>query len=300
MLSRGLHGHRERGLEDDSRHNSSLSFIARLRSNGELMSLNLRKLGVAPLPIAAALIFAFAVFGIGEQLVYQSVFLEVILNIFLVLAISIVVARISLKSFFSTGSVNVLLLGTAVLAFGTMATLGGAVSSIDVNKGIAVYAFGAMVAGGLHLASAILTYRGGPRRIAHLRLRAGSCYIGTVAFLTILSVLSIESVLPASFGEPGSIAQRAAAATTVSLFTISAILFSRVYLRSHNPILYWYSLALWATAVGFLSFFATKGNGDPLLWTGIASVCIGSIYFLFSILSVPSFRKDRGPPEKLD
>src|SRR6266568_1795741 len=199
------------------------------------MSFNLRKLGVAPLPVAAILALGFGVFGIGEELIYPSVLLEVILNVFLILAISVVVARISVKSFFSTGSLNVLLLGTAVLAFGTM------------------------------------------------------------AFLTTLSVLAIESILPASFGEPGSIIQRASAATTVLLFTISAILFSRVYLRSHNPILYWYSLALWATAVGFLSFFATKGNGDPLLWTGIASICVGSVYFLVSILVVPNLRSGRKP-----
>ncbi len=260
-----------------------------------LMSLNLRKLGIAPLPIAAILTLAFAVFGIGEELIYQSVLLEVLLNIFLVLAVSIIVARVSVKSFLSTGSVNVLLLGTAVLAFGTMATLGGAVSSIDVNKGIAVYSFGALTAGGLHLSSAILTYRGSPKRTERLRLRAGAFYIGTIAFLTTLSVLAIESILPAGFGEPGSMAQRAAAATSVSLFTVSAILFSRVYLRSHNPILYWYSLALWATAVGFLSFFATKGNGDPLLWTGIASICVGSVYFLVSILVVPNLRSGRKP-----
>ncbi|TMI57241.1 hypothetical protein E6H14_07505 [Candidatus Bathyarchaeota archaeon] len=263
------------------------------------MSLNLRKLGVAPLPVAAILTLAFAVFGIGEELIYQSVLLEILLNVFLVLAVSIIVARVSVKSFLSTGSLNVLLLGTAVLAFGTMATLGGAVSSIDVSKGIAVYSFGALTAGSLHLASAILTYRGSPRRNARLKLRAGACYLGTVTFLTTLSILAIESLLPASFGQTGSIAQRAAAATTVSLFTISAILFSRVYLRSHNPILYWYSLALWATAVGFLSFFATKGNGDPLLWTGIASVCVGSVYFLFSILAVPNSRSDRKPPEQV-
>jgi len=263
------------------------------------MSFNLRKLGVAPLPVAAILALGFGVFGIGEELIFPSVLLEVILNVFLILAISVVVARISVKSFFSTGSLNVLLLGTAVLAFGTMATLGGAVSSIDVNKGIAVYGFGAITAGGLHLASAVLTYRGSPRRATRLKLRAGACYIGTITFLTTLSVLAIDSILPASFGEPGSIIQRASAATTVLLFTISAILFSRVYLRSRNPILYWYSLGLWATAVGFLSFFATKGNGDPLLWTGIASVCVGSIYFLFSILAVPNLRSNRKPPEHL-
>ena len=261
------------------------------------MGLNFRKLGVVPLPIAAILTLGFAVFGIGGGLIYQSVLLEVLLSIFLILTVSIIVARVSVKSFLSTGSVNVLLLGTAVLAFGTMSTLGGVVSSIDVNKGIAVYSLGALTAGGLHLSSAILTFRGGPKRSARLRLRAGACYIGTIAFLTMLSVLAIESVIPAAFGETGSMAQQAAAAMTVLLFTISAILFSGVYLRSHNPILYWYSLALWATAVGFISFSATKGNGDPLLWTGIASVCVGSLYFLVSILAVPNLRSDGKPPD---
>lgn len=252
-----------------------------------MFSLRPRKLGIAPLPLAALFTLAFAFFGIGETLIYQSVLLEVLLNVVVILGVSIVVARISLKSFLSTGSVNVLLLGTAVLAFGTMATLGGAVSSIDLNKGIVVYSLGALTAGGLHLSSAILTYRGGPRRDAGLRLRAVSCYAGVIGFLTTLSVLSIESIIPGGFGVTGSFAQRGSAATTVVLFAISALLFSRVYLRSHNPILYWYSLALWATSIGFVAFFSIRGNGDLLLWTGIGSLCVGSIYFLFSILAGP-------------
>lgn len=259
------------------------------------MNLRLQRIGIVPLPLTAFLTLAFAVFGVGEALIYQSVLLEILLNVFLVLGVAIVVARISLKSFFATGSVNVLLLGTAVLAFGTMATLGGAVSSMDLSEGIAVYSMGALTAGGLHLASAILTYRGSPRRSSRLRLRAGACYIGVIGFLSILSLLVVESVIPVGFGQAGSIAQRGSAATTVILLATSAVLFTRVYLRSHNSILYWYSLALWATAVGFIAFFATKGNGDLLLWTGIGSICVGSLYFLFSLLSVPRLEATSEP-----
>ena len=259
------------------------------------MNSSLRRIGIAPLPLGAILTLAFALFGVGEAMTYQSVLLELLLSLFLILGVAVVVARISLKSFFATGSVNVLLLGTAVLAFGTMATLGGAVSSIDVSEGIAVYSMGALTAGGLHLASAILTYRGSPRRSSRLRLRAGACYIGVIGFLSILSLLVIESVIPVSFGQAGSLAQRGSAATTVILLAASAVLFTRVYLRSHNSILYWYSLALWATAVGFLAFFATKGNGDLLLWTGIGSICVGSLYFLFSLLSVPRLETGAKP-----
>src|SRR5215472_9201282 len=115
-----------------------------------MLSLRLRKLGIAPLPVAGFLTFLFAVLGVGEGLAYSSVFLEAGLNVFLILGAAVIVAWISVKSFLSTGAVNVLLLGTAVLAFGTMATLGGAVSSVDASEGIAVYSMGGLIAGGLH------------------------------------------------------------------------------------------------------------------------------------------------------
>ncbi len=85
--------------------------------------MSLRKLGIAPLPIAGVLAFLFAVFGIGEELAYSSAVLVVFLNIFVILGAAVIVSWISVKSFLSTGAVSVLLLGTAVLAFGTMAAL---------------------------------------------------------------------------------------------------------------------------------------------------------------------------------
>ena len=287
MRSPAPSDHRE--LEPRDEVFEIVSTRSRVLQGSVWLTITLRptKVGITPLPLAALFTLAFAVFGIGETMIYQSVLLEVLLNVVIILGVSVVVARISLKSFFSTGSVNVLLLGTAVLAFGTMATLGGVVSSIDVKKGIVVYSLGALTAAGLHLSSAILTYRGSPRRSARLRLRAISCYGGVIGFLGVLSVLAIESIIPGGFGESGSIAQRGSAAATVILFAVSAVLFSRVYLQSHNPILYWYSLALWATSIGFVAFFSTRVSGDLLLRTGIGSVCVGSIYFLFSILAGP-------------
>src|SRR5215472_14983832 len=115
------------------------------------MSLTLKKLGIVPLPVAASLTFLFAIVGLGEGLSYSSSLLEVVLNLF-ILAAAIIVARISVKSFLSTGGVNVLLLGTAVLAFGTMATLASLVANLDPSKGVVIYSIGGLDAGALYLA----------------------------------------------------------------------------------------------------------------------------------------------------
>src|SRR5690242_19917243 len=132
---------------------------------------NSQKIGILSLPLLAGLAVVFGLFGIATTLVFQSVLLEVALNVFLILPVSLIVARISAKSFFLTGSVNVLLLGTAVLVFGVMAVLGGFVSGIGVEEGIAVYVLGAFAAASLHATSALLTYRGSPRRETGLKLR---------------------------------------------------------------------------------------------------------------------------------
>ncbi len=155
------------------------------------------------------------------------------------------------------------------------------------GEGFVFYAVGGLDSGALHLASSLLTYRGSPRHTTGLRLRAGGTYLGTTFFLAVVSILTLGDIIPAGLWAPGSLAQQVAATATAFLLTISAVLFSRVYLRSHNPILYWYSLALWATAIGFLAFFGTNGIGDPLLWTGIGSICVGSVYFLLSVHAVP-------------
>ena len=135
-----------------------------------------QKLGIVSIPVLATLAATFGVFGIAAGLIFESVLLETILNIGVILSVSVVVARISAKSFLQTGSTNVLLLGLAVFEFGFSATLGGFVSSISVAEGIAMYEMGALTSAGLHVAGGVLTYRGSPQRTTRLGLRVGISY----------------------------------------------------------------------------------------------------------------------------
>src|SRR5438309_11993419 len=109
-----------------------------------------QKLGVVSIPVLATLAATFGVFGIAAGLIFESVLLETILNIGVIRSASVVVARISAKSFLQTGSSNVVLVCLAVFVFGFSATLGGFVSSISVSEGIARYERGALLCASLH------------------------------------------------------------------------------------------------------------------------------------------------------
>jgi len=251
------------------------------------MVTNTQKLGVVSIPVLATLAAMFGVAGLADGLVFKSVLLETIVSIGVILSVSLIVARISAKSFLQTGSTNVLLLGLAVFEFGLSATLGGFVSSISVTEGISMYEMGAFTSACLHVASGVLTYRGSPQRTTWLGLRVAVSYSATTIFVAILSILVLGIPSLSNIAQIGSISQRTVLSTTVAMLLASAYFFSRVYSRSHSPIIYWYSLGLATSSFSFLAFFLTRSNGDLANWTGIGGLCLGSLYFLFSVLAAP-------------
>src|SRR5690349_1353681 len=173
-----------------------------------MMPVIAKRLGLLPSPVIIVLTVAYAIFGIATSFIFQSVPLEVALNLLLILPVSIIVARISTKSFLATGSLNILLLGTAVLTFGMMALLGGFVSGLEVEKGIVVYVIGAFAAACLHIANAILSYLGSPKRTSKLKLIVGFHYGFICALAAIVVGVTSTSELIDSLGVSGTIGQR--------------------------------------------------------------------------------------------
>jgi hypothetical protein len=240
-----------------------------------------RKLGLSTPPILAALAATLGLFGFGQEIQFYPVALISAIGAS-ILVISIIVAWVSAKSFLQTGSLNLLFLGVAVLTFGTMSILGGLVSSINNSAGTFLYLIGLIMAGGLHLVSAGLTYYGSPRRKSSLGFRVGTAYATTIVILVALSAWALES-------NTGSISIPAnpVLGSTALLFLLAAFLFSRVYLRSHSPTLFWYSLALATTALAFVTLLFSRNAGDLVSWTGIGGVLLGSAYFLISLVVTP-------------
>src|SRR5207247_10429406 len=137
----------------------------------------------------------------------------------------------------------------------------------------------------LHFASGFLTYGGSPQRTTRLGLRVGISYVATMIFVSVLSILALGLPSISTLAQTGSIPQRTVLSLTVIMLLASAFFFSRVYSRSHSPIVYWYSLGLATASFSFLAFFLTRTNGDLTSWTGIGGLCLGSLYFLFSVLA---------------
>ncbi|HZD12238.1 MAG TPA: hypothetical protein VE177_01800 [Candidatus Binatus sp.] len=254
-------------------------------------------MGVASIPVVAILAIAFGVFGVAAGFTYRSIPLQVGLGVFLILGVSIIIARVSAKSFLATGSSNVLLLGVAVLEFGVIAALGGYVFSQSVDDGVAVYLLGALTAGSVHLVSGYLTYHGSPRRTSHLKNRVVVSYTLAVVFALILAFLSLLGVFGSVLGLQDSLVKSAVLSLIFITFLTSSYFFSRVYLRSHSTVLYWYSMALAMTAFGYLSFFTNKTTGDMGQWIGIAGLSLGSIYFLASVRATSKPTLLKGPSQ---
>lgn len=261
-----------------------------------LMFSTSKKLGIVSVPVIGTMAVAFGLFGLAAGIIFESALLETFLNIGIILSVALIVARISAKSFLTTGSSNLLLLGLALFEFGFSATLGGFISSISVSQGIAMYILGALVSSSLHLASGVLTYRGSPVRRNRLRFRLGFSYAATALFVIFLALLVVSSSSLPSIAQIGSFSERVLVGTIVAMLLASAFFFSRVYSRSHSPILYWYSLALATTSFAYFAFFATQDKGDLATWTGIGGLCLASIYFLKSVLAAPkTMNTGRGP-----
>jgi hypothetical protein len=150
-----------------------------------------------------------------------------------------------------------------------------------------MYVLGALVSSGLHLSSGLLTFLGSPVTRARLHLKLWFSYVATALFLVLLSGLVLISPALGTIAQIGSLTERVLIPTIVTMLLASAFLFSRVYLRSHSPILFWYSLALATISFAYVAFFATQDPGDLANWTGIGGLCLASAYFLKSVLAAP-------------
>ncbi|GEM_PF-4176901 len=246
-----------------------------------------QKLGVASIPVIASLAVAFGLFDMVDGVVFQSALIQIVINVFVILTVSLIVVRISAKSFLTTGSSNLLLLGLAVFEFGFSSTVGGFITGLNVDEGIEMYVLGALVSAFLHLSSGILTYKGSPVRRTRLKLRLGFSYVSTTIFVLLIGFFVLNSSFLSSIGQFGSIVQRSVIATIVVTLLASSFFFSRVYSRTRSPVLYWYSLAVATVSFAYFAFFTTQENGDLATWTGIFGLCLSSVYFLKSVLSAP-------------
>ncbi len=204
---------------------------------------------------------------------------------------SFLVAYISLKSYLQTGSVILLLLGSAALAWGSASFVGSWLGNLSSgpNVAITIVNTGALFASVFHVASGTLTSTSAsPENRPGIRKRLSLiAYVGVLSLMAILTMASLEGLVPPFFvpGVGQTSLRMAVLGSAAALFAVSSLLFARLCFSSRSRILYWFFLALGMTSVGLAAVFFGRAPGDPVSWTGRAAQFLGGVYFLKAVLT---------------
>jgi len=227
-----------------------------------------------------------------SRIVFNDPQINLLLSLAFRFGMSIVVAYIAARSYLLSGSLNVLFLGTGVLAFGLTGVAGSATAVFGGTSetSIAMNNIGALLASFLHFTGSTLTIKGkGP-----LQLKASlakgtmlSGYLGILGFTALLTSLSLQGALPPFLTKQGSRTplNLTVLVLTVALFALSSLVFMKFYSKSRSDIIYWYSLALALLATSSASFFLSSVPGDLISWLGRSATWLGSIYLLVAVLT---------------
>ncbi len=238
---------------------------------------------------AMVLITGALYFFVKPSLFYDPPWLVLPANMLFIAAICFAVAYIAMKNYRATGRLQILLLGSGVLSIG----LGGAVSGFvrglpgGANLTVTIYNTGALAGSLFYFTSALILLAGispeaGAKR-KMLWLLSG--YMGLVLFMGLMTVASLEGVVPVFFvqGAGPGILRQGILGTADALFIFSSLVFMWTYLKNREVFLYWYSLALALTAISLTAFFFLKAVGSPVGWAGRFAQYLGCAYFLVAL-----------------
>jgi hypothetical protein len=265
-----------------------------------------RRIGVVPVPIFVALIAIFDVIlptSVAANVAFNPLLVFAALQTLFLFGTSVVVAYISLKSYLSGGSRTILLLGSGTLAWGFASMVAGWLLGPPGGPNIAVTISnsGALFAALFYIASATTTMRASSSRDSKRRKsKLLLAYGGAVGFLTALTLFAFLGATPAFFvpGVGSTLLRQVVVAAGLFLFAASSILFMRLYYDSRSGILFWYSMALALTTIGFAAFYFGRTVGDPIAWTGRIATYLGGIYSIIAIWS--AIRGSHSGPAGLD
>jgi hypothetical protein len=233
-----------------------------------------------------------------------------ILNTIFICIIAALVAYIAAKSFTISGSLEILGLGCAVVAFGFGSLLYSLfywwLADAGLNVRITANDSGILITSVIHLFGAGLGIA--KRRLIESEPRLKqiivfSSYLGILAIIAFVTWLAFRGVIT-SFLIPladtpltGTIEVRDVIKGVAAILCVaSALIYLRIYFKSRSDFYYWYSLGLILFAFGVV--FISQGTLESwIAWLGRASQYAGGIYFLVSVLSAS--RRARVRAEKM-
>lgn len=243
---------------------------------------------VGALSVAVLVLVVIALFVVKPEPVVTLGLAFPILTSLFITASSLVVAYVSVKAYSREGLFGLLFLGCGALVFGCATLLAAMfLGSEGQNFSATVLATGALLSGVFHLLCASLTYRGG----SPTRGRAGQAVLWmSLASFSVVLILAatVGGVLPAFYatGVGSTVLDRVVLGAAAIAFASSAAVIFVVFSLSRSAVLFWYALALGATAAGLVGVAFSNGDITALpMRAGWATLYLGGVLLATSVFS---------------
>ena len=243
---------------------------------------------VGAVSVTVLALVVVALFALKPEPVVTLGLVFPILTSLFITASSVVVAYVSVKAYSREGLFGVLFLGCGALVFGCTTLLAAMfLGSEGRNFSATVLATGAMLSAVFHLLCASLTYRGCPPRPG----RGGQALLWvSLASLSVVLILgaAVGGVLPAFYalGVGSTVLDQVVLGAAAIAFASSAAVIFVVFSSSRSAVLFWYALALAATAAGLVGVAFSDGDISAVpMRAGWATLYLGGVLLATSVFS---------------
>jgi hypothetical protein len=243
---------------------------------------------VGALSVTILVLVVIALYALNPRpLVTLGLVFPILTSVFIT-ASSVVVTYVSVKGYSREGLFGVLFLGCGALVFGSTTLVAAMfLGSEGQDFSAAVLAMGALLSAVFHLLCASLTYRGGspmPGRGGQALLWVSLAGLSVVLIL----VAAYDGVLPAFYaiGIGSTVLDQVVLGAAAITFASSAAVIFVVFSLSRSAVLFWYALALGATAAGLAGVAFSDGNITALpMRAGWATMYLGGVLLATSVFS---------------
>jgi signal transduction histidine kinase len=254
--------------------------------------------GVVALAFLVAFMYAFGY----ETPIFEAPYLALALQFVFVLGIGIAVVVVSSKAYLRSGSINILLIGCAILVSSLASTVSVWTLSpyvpptLTANEAVTIGNIGLLLSSfGLFL-SAFFTWRMiRPTEIARRKTILIMALSISAFLVLIISLASDFALLPIFLTSSGPTSLRLGVLSLSAMFYFaSCTILAWKYLHSKSRIIFWYSLALALLGIALVAGVLTLHLGSGLNWASRIALYLSGIYLLLALLSPEAKRADEG------
>lgn len=252
---------------------------------------------LALIPVSLILIMVFTVLDIRTAA--DPPFLLTVLNTVFIGIIPLVVALIAFRSYRSSGSTSLFLLGSGMMIFGLGSIAAGWLIGLrdGPNISVTIYNICVFVSAVFYLTGAFLTFtRSRSPGTAGHSWKIAAMTGGIITFVAVFILLAVAGSIPPFFivGSGPTLLRQIILSNGIAFLAIASILLIHLFALKREDFFFWYAVSLAVIAIGLIAAFLTPVMGSPVNWVSRAMQYVGAGFALVAIIVTGRLAQDRG------